>query len=245
LSGSWRIVCLHEVGSTNDVALRAGERGIDERLAVFAEVQTAGRGRMGRRWEVPRGCGLLCSTLWRPRVPPESAGGLAQVAGVAVVQALGAMGIAARLRWPNDVLLGDAKCGGILIESALEAGWTRYAVVGVGLNVLQTAPELPATPYRATSVWLATGRVLERAELAARLLDALADRYAEWLADPRHVFEAWRGVLATLGQRVELVGATGRFRGEALDVEPDGALLVRRDGGSVERVVSGEVSGRA
>jgi len=245
LSSAWRIVCLHEVGSTNDVASRAGEWGIGERLAIFAELQTAGRGRMGRRWEVPRGLGLICSTLWHPPVPPELVGGLAQVAGVAAAQALGAIGIAARLKWPNDVLLGEAKCGGILIESALEAGRTRYAVVGVGLNVLQAAAELPPAPYPATSIWLATGRRLDRAELAARLLDMLAERYADWLDDPRRVFEAWRGALATLGRRVELVGSNGSLFGEALDVEPDGALVVRLDGGWIERVVSGEVSVRA
>src|SRR4051812_33610465 len=98
----WRLICLARVGSTNDVGRAAGERGIDQRLAVFAEQQTAGRGRRGRAWMAPPGRALLGSTLWRPAVGPERVGTLAQVAGVAALDALAAVGVPARLKWPND-----------------------------------------------------------------------------------------------------------------------------------------------
>lgn len=238
-SDGWRLVCLDRSGSTNDVARRAGEQGLAERLAVFAELQTAGRGRSGRRWEAPTGLGLTGSTLWRPPVPAERLGTLAQVAGVAAVDALAAHGVQARLKWPNDVMLGEAKCGGILIESAFEGSAVAYAVVGLGLNVGQDAEDLPPTPYPATSVRLATGRVPDRDALAGELLKSLAETYERWLAEPRAVFEQWRGQLSTLGRDVTIDGQTGR----ATDVEPSGALLVNLADGRLTRYLSGEVSG--
>ena len=233
----WRIVCLDRVGSTNDVARRAGELGLAERLAVFAELQAAGRGRLGRRWEAPPGLGLTGSTLWRPPVRPEHVGTLAQVAGVAAIRALAACRVDARLKWPNDVLLGDAKAGGILIESAFEGDAVSYVVVGIGLNVRQRAEDLPPTPYPATSVLLSTGRTLDRSALAGELLRALGTTYDHWLADPLAVFTDWRAALSTLGRPVTLGGQSGVAR----DVEPSGALVFERADGTVDRYFNGEV----
>jgi BirA family biotin operon repressor/biotin-[acetyl-CoA-carboxylase] ligase len=237
-AAGWRLLCLDEVGSTNDVARRAGERGLAGRLAVFAELQTTGRGRLGRRWEVPAGRGLMCSTLWRPRVPGERVGTLAQVAGVAAVRALARFGVAAALKWPNDVLLAEAKCAGVLIDSAFEGAELGFAVVGIGLNVLQREEELPETAYPATSVWLVTGRRLDRSELAAALLVELGRCYEGWLSDSAAVFAEWRGALDTLGRDVTVGGRRGR----AVDVEPDGTLVLQLVDGAVERFLSGEVS---
>jgi BirA family biotin operon repressor/biotin-[acetyl-CoA-carboxylase] ligase len=241
----WRLICLHRVGSTNDVARAAGERGIAERLAIFAEEQTAGRGRAGREWTVPPSRGLLGSTLWRPAVAPARAATLGQVAGVAAVEALAALGIEARLKWPNDVLVGQSKVAGVLLESAVEAGRLRHVVIGIGVNVHQSADELPATPYPATSLRLATGRPGDRTALAAALLSALARGYDGWRARPADVFARWRAALATLGQEVTVVGPEGERVGLARDVEPNGSLLLERADGSLERLVSGDLSVRA
>lgn len=244
VSPGWRLICLGAVGSTNDVAGRAGQRGLPERLAVFAELQTRGRGQRGRAWQAPTGRGLLVSTLWRPPVAGADLGGMAQVCGVAAVEALGALGAPAGLKWPNDLMLGGAKAGGILIETAFVAGRVDHLVAGIGINVLQGADELPPTPYPATSVRLATGRAIDRTVLAARLLDRLAATYDEWLRAPESVFGRWRGVLETLGRRVLVEGPNGRVAGLARDVEPDGALLLEQADGRVARLVSGEVSVR-
>lgn len=237
-AGGWRLVCLDRVGSTNDVVRRAGELGLTARLAVFAELQTAGRGRAGRSWQSPAGLGLTGSTLWQPPVSGERAGTLAQVAGIAAVRALGAVGVGARLKWPNDVLIGEAKCGGILIEIAFEGDRVAVAVVGIGLNVLQRADDLPSTPYPATSIQLATGRTVDRNLLAAELLTALAEGYERWLVDPLKDFDAWRAALSTLGRRVTVQGRAGIAR----DVEPSGALVIERADGSVLRLLSGDVA---
>jgi BirA family transcriptional regulator, biotin operon repressor / biotin---[acetyl-CoA-carboxylase] ligase len=244
-AGGWRLVCLHRVGSTNDVARLAGERGIAERLAIFAEEQTAGRGRRGRAWTTPPGRGLLGSTLWRPAVAPARAATLGQVAAVATLDALAIGGLEARLKWPNDVLVDGAKVAGILLESAIESARLRHVVIGIGINVNQAADELPPAPYPATSLRLATGRPTDRAGLAAALLTALARAYDQWQLRPGDVFARWRGALATLDQVVTIVGPDGEQVGRARDVEPDGSLLLERADGSIERLVSGEVSVRA
>jgi BirA family biotin operon repressor/biotin-[acetyl-CoA-carboxylase] ligase len=181
-SAGWRIVWLDKEGSTNDVVRVAAERGIGDRLAVFADVQTRGRGQHGRSWIVPPGRGLLFSTLWRD---PAAAETLPMRCGVAIVETLARFGVRARLKWPNDVLIDGAKVAGVLIEGAYRAERPEYFVAGIGLNVLQSREELPETPYPATSLWLATGRSIDRAELAAALLDEL-------VAERDDLMERWR-----------------------------------------------------
>jgi BirA family biotin operon repressor/biotin-[acetyl-CoA-carboxylase] ligase len=186
-SSGWRIVWLDEVGSTNDVARAAAKRGIGERLAVFADLQTRGRGQHGRTWTTPPGRALLFSTLWRD---PSVAESLPMRCGVAVVEALARFGVEARLTGPNDVLIDGAKVAGVLIEGGYVGERPEYFVAGIGLNVLQSREELPETPYPATSLWLATGRSIERAELAAALLDELVEERAD-------LMERWRGLLVS------------------------------------------------
>lgn len=191
-STGWRIVWLDAVVSTNDVVRGAAERGAAERLAVFADLQTRGRGREGRRWIAPPGRGLLCSTLWRD---PALAETLPMRCGVAVAAAVGRFGVTARLKWPNDVLIDGAKVAGVLIESGYLGERPEYFVAGIGLNVLQSAEELPETPYPATSLWLATGRSIDRAELAAALLDELAVERVDLMERWRELLVSAEGVL--------------------------------------------------
>ena len=191
-STGWRIVWLDRVGSTNDVARSAAERGFGERLAVFAELQTRGRGQHGRKWITPPGRALLFSTLWRDAAAAES---LPMRCGVAVVEALARFGVEARLKWPNDVLIDGAKVAGVLIEGGYVGERPEYFVAGIGLNVLQTPQELPETQYPATSLLLATGRAIDRAELAAALLDELVAHRAD-------LEERWRALLVSGGASV-------------------------------------------
>jgi BirA family biotin operon repressor/biotin-[acetyl-CoA-carboxylase] ligase len=187
---------------------------------------------------VPRARGVLCSTLWRPSVAPARAATLTQVAAVAAIAALAALRVEARLKWPNDVLFEGAKVGGILLESAIEGGRLRHAVVGIGLNVNQMREELPVTPYPATSLALATGRQFDRNALAAELLLALDRTYRGWLHDATGVYQRWRAGIDTFGQPV----AVGEVVGVARDVDADGALVIERQDGSWARAVSGEVA---
>jgi BirA family biotin operon repressor/biotin-[acetyl-CoA-carboxylase] ligase len=174
-----------------DVARAAGERGIGGRLAIFADRQSRGRGRDGRQWLAPAGRGVLCSTLWRD---VGVATQLPRLCAVAAIGALARFGFEARLKWPNDILIDGAKVGGILVEGFFVGERFDFAVAGIGLNVLQRQEELPAAPYPTSSLWLASGRAVDRAHLASALLDGLAeppidvqDRWQAALIDPWRV----------------------------------------------------------
>lgn len=221
---------LAETGSTNAVVAEAARGGAPEGLVVVAEAQTAGRGRLGRAWVAPPRSGLTFSVLVRPGVPPATWSLLPLLAGTAVVEAVVAVaGLAARLKWPNDVLApGGQKLGGILTERVDDA-----VVVGVGLNVTTHRDELPVPT--ATSLLAEGAGSTDRLPLLAEILHALDRRYAAWLADggaPRDVLPAYREICGTIGRqvRVELPGGEVVV-GAAVGVDDDGRLVVRDPAG--------------
>jgi BirA family biotin operon repressor/biotin-[acetyl-CoA-carboxylase] ligase len=236
---------LEEVGSTNDVVMAAGQAGRPEGLAVIADRQTAGRGRRGRAWTSPPGIGLYTSVLLRPCQAPTWAALLTLVSGLAVVEAIReAAGLDARLKWPNDVLLSRRKVAGILTEMAWMGDRLSHVVVGIGINVNHGSRDLPGEYLPvATSLALAAGRHMARYDVAASLYNGL-DRWYRVFSegDTGRILAAGRERNATLGKAVDVVEGEARWRGLAVDLDGDGALLVREEGGEVRRVVAGEVS---
>lgn len=229
------IVRLGVVDSTQDVAFALAGAGAPDGSAVVADSQRAGRGRRGRPWRDEPGASLLCSILIRPRLAPARWPLLSLAAGVAVAQALErTAAVSTRLKWPNDVVLGQRKLAGILLESRPTTPGT--VVVGVGINVgqRQFPAEIAAT---ATSVRLVTGRSVEREALLRSLLEELAmcrrrledDGFAP-------IREAWMARSATLGTLVRVDGVRGR----AVDLDADGALVID-DGRQRHRAVAGEL----
>jgi BirA family biotin operon repressor/biotin-[acetyl-CoA-carboxylase] ligase len=222
--GPWRAVeVLARTASTNaDVAARA-RAGEAHGLVLIAEEQTAGRGRLDRRWEAPPRSSLLVSVLLRPAPPPSTWTMLPFVAGVAVAEAVRAVArLEATLKWPNDVLVGGRKLGGILVERVDTA-----AVVGLGLNVSLRESELPV-PI-ATSVALAGGAA-DREVLTKEVMRAFARRYSTWAeADgaPSAILPAYREICATIGWtvRVQLPGGD-EVDGLVTGVDDTGRLLV-------------------
>jgi BirA family transcriptional regulator, biotin operon repressor / biotin---[acetyl-CoA-carboxylase] ligase len=165
------------VGSTSSTQLLLGPDAPEGALVV-AEEQTAGRGRLGRRWFAPAGTSLLCSLQLRPDTPTERLPELTGVAARACADAIAALtGLEPALKFPNDVLVGARKVAGILAEAR-----DGRVVLGVGINVNVPADELPEDVDRpATSLLVETGRELDRAELLAELLERLERRYDAWL----------------------------------------------------------------
>ncbi|MES9543294.1 biotin--[acetyl-CoA-carboxylase] ligase [Spirillospora sp. NPDC049024] len=251
--GLWRDVrVVEETGSTNaDLADRARE-GAPEGTVLVTELQTAGRGRLGRTWTAPPRSGLTFSVLLRPRVPQSRFAWASLLTGVAVATALrrmtawsqagegflgegGDVAVDVRLKWPNDVLVGDRKLAGILAEM-VDGG----LVVGVGLNVGLREDELPVPT--ATSLAIEGAPLSDRAPLLRAILREFATWYREWTAldgDPESsgLRTAYRDLCATLGRevRVELPGGE-RLAGTARDVDETGRLVVAGPGG--ERAVS-------
>lgn len=244
-AGPWAAIVLLDVtDSTNRVAMEMAENGALHGTVVVADAQTAGRGRMGRRWESPAGKNLYVSLLLRPSVPTVDAPSLALVAGVALADAVEAVGVPAALKWPNDLYCGGRKAAGILAEMASDADGVRHVVVGVGLNVnmeeVDFPPDLRGT---ATSLRILAGRMFRRVDVLARLLDAFGARYAEFLRGGfASLRDGWDRRDFLRGRRVLLRRQGGEGWGAADGLDTSGALRFLPDGGpAIELVHSGEI----
>src|SRR5688572_15276936 len=232
--------------STNDVAARLAESGAEEGTIVVAERQTAGRGRHGRVWYSPPGAGLYASVIVRPASgeshDENPAALLTLASGVAIAEAVRAVtGLPAQIKWPNDVLIGGRKLAGILAEAAVQAGALQFIVVGLGVN-LQPAAYPPQLALRVTSIEAETSRPADRALMLAEILAAFGERYADLCAGRFDaILSAWRQLAVSMtNAHVEWDSPAGVVRGRAFDVDSHGALLVNV-GGTIERIVSGEV----
>lgn len=235
----WRVTAVDETGSTNADLLAAAAVGAPDRTVLAAAHQTAGRGRLDRTWTAPPGANLLVSLLFRD-VPPAVHELTQRVALAAARAATALTGADVRLKCPNDLLVGDAKLAGVLAQAGMRTdaggrGAIDHVVVGIGLNVGWAPPDA-ARLADATDAGAAG---------APHPLDLLARLLAEYDRLPPMVHGAYRAALATIGRRVrvELPGGTS-VDGLAVDVEPDGRLVVDVDGpsgGEVHRYDVGDV----
>ena len=245
----WTAIEVREqTGSTNADVAAAARTGTPEGLVVVAERQTAGRGRLDRRWESPPRAGLALSVLLRPPVPACRLGWLPLLAGVALVESVRRQAeVDAVLKWPNDLLIDGLKCAGILAEAVPEAapGQAPAVVVGVGLNVTLSEEELPRPD--ATSLLLAGAAHTDRDTLLRALLRSLADWYRRWTAtdgDPEAsgLRDGYRLHCATLGRPVSVaLPGGGTLAGTASDVDGDGRLVVADPDGYPTAVAAGDI----
>ena len=222
---------LEVCNSTNDEAARYARAGASHGTVVIAERQEAGRGREGRAWASPLG-GLYMSAVMRPPLPLADVPPMTLAIGIAVCDAARAFGAAAVLKWPNDVLVGDKKLAGILVETQSQGGKLDSVIVGVGVN-LEVVPS--AVADRATA--LAVDRELFISELFVQL-ERWVDRYVA--CGVESIVPAWQQRMAHgLSARAVIDGTP--LTGELAGIDPDGALLLRDDTGRMHRVRSGDV----
>jgi BirA family transcriptional regulator, biotin operon repressor / biotin---[acetyl-CoA-carboxylase] ligase len=232
-----------ELESTNDEAHRLAEAGALHGEVVVADFQTRGRGRRGRSWLAPRGKAVTFSVVLRPAITPVRAPEITIAAAVATTEAAREMGAgSARIKWPNDVECKGRKIAGLLTELRAEPDRVRHAVLGVGFNVSLQMHDFPEKlrPV-ATSLLLESGERQPRPVVCARLLEHVE----EWLSLHETegfgpVADRWRELSSTLGRRVRITGADP-IEGDAVDLAEDGALLVRAAGGTLVRVLAGDV----
>jgi len=226
-SGPWRIEAVAETASTNADLLRVAAQTprAPEGLVRVAEFQNAGRGRLDREWVCPPGAGLMFSMLLRPTPSPATWGWLPLLAGLSLVEAIGAD---ARLKWPNDLLLGPdgAKAAGILVQSV-----DGCVVAGMGINVTNTREELPH-PASTSLQLLQRGDVVNRERLLGRILEAFWARYTAWTqadgdAEAAGVAAEYRRHCATIGEPVAVSLPSGELTGTAVGIDASGQLLVR------------------
>lgn len=238
------LVCLEETDSTNARAHELGEAGAADGTVVIADQQSAGKGRLGRRWSSPAGVNLYASVLLRPELPPRFAPQLTFVSAVAVARAVGEIsGLAAEVKWPNDILLAGRKVAGLLNEMSAETERIHYVILGIGVNLNMTPEQFPDDlRYPATSVAIETGRPVSRLAFTRSLLRQLDDLYQLFLQQGiEPILQFWQALFPLQGRRVSVDQQGTLLRGLVEGLDGDGALLLRLDDGRLERILAGDV----
>ena len=238
-----RIHHCYQVDSTMNEAARLATAKAPHGTLVVAEEQTAGRGRFGRNWVSPRGTGLYCTLILRPKLAPAATPILTLLAGVAVAEVIAEIAeVATDIRWPNDVMIRGKKCAGILVEMTAQPERVEHAQIGVGVNVNQTA--IPAElAAEATSLRRETGRSVSRVEILASLLNRM-ELYYDRLQERGtvSVVERFSEISSyARGKRVRVTDGPRVLTGETVGLSPEGMLLVRSDEGKTESILSGLV----
>jgi BirA family transcriptional regulator, biotin operon repressor / biotin---[acetyl-CoA-carboxylase] ligase len=237
--------CLSQVDSTNAALWRLVERGAAEGTVLIADAQTAGRGRLGKTWFSPPGVNLHLSILLTPPIQLHEARLLTLIGSLAVADAIEAEGATAQVKWPNDVLVADKKVAGVLADVKTLERRVHHLILGIGINVNINRRSITQlfgdAAAGATSLYEVLGHEVDRARLAARLLENLEKHYFAFLASGKAgVLQEWRR-RSFLGCRVQIKEEDIRVEGIALDLDNQGCLVVLLDGGATVRVREGEV----
>ena len=233
-----------ETDSTNLWIKRLAKEGASEGTLALAEFQSAGRGRLGRSWEVPEGTSVMMSILLRPKFEPQYAPTLTLVMGMAVAKAVKNLGFDVSIKWPNDVVVSHKKICGILTEMGVRDGKIDYAVIGVGINVnIKEFPEEMAD--KATSLYLESGKEFDRSQIPGLVMEAFEEFYEKFLAtcDLSGLKEEYESILANYNQPVRVL-AKEPYEGVARGITDGGELLVEKTDGTIVAVSAGEVSVR-
>jgi BirA family biotin operon repressor/biotin-[acetyl-CoA-carboxylase] ligase len=233
-----------EIGSTNDRAQALLEQGAADGALVFAEAQTRGRGRLGRKWVTTPGAALAFSLALRPsRSEQERLAFFAPLAGLAVCRALVEdFGLTAKVKWPNDVLLENRKACGVLVEAAWLGSHLHGVVLGIGVNVAPSSvPPDDVVLFPATCVEQVLGRSVDRLELLSAILRQLFSLRKILGSGP--FLRLWQEQLAFLGQEVivDLLGPGEHVAGQVLGIDIHGNLRLRTQGGNEVEVAAGDV----
>lgn len=240
------IVFFEETDSTNNVIKRLAEDGAEHGTLAIAEIQTAGRGRRGKNWSSPKGSGIWMSFLLKPQLTPQKASMLTLVTAMAAREAVyRETGVETVIKWPNDIVVNGKKVCGILTEMSAELDWIHYVVVGIGINV--NTESFPAEIKDvASSLWLETGKKVNRSRVIAAFGEAFERYYEQFIRmqDLSLLKEEYNSHLANLNNKVQIIDTAGEYTGISNGINELGELLVTDDEGRVHAVRSGEVSVR-
>ena len=239
------IVCLNETASTNAYAFRLAENGAAEGTVVISDAQTEGKGRLGRVWSSPPGVNLYCSVVLRPSVKPYEAPQLTFLSVVAIARAIEQLTeLKPEIKWPNDVLIHGRKVAGLLNEMSAGTDGINFVILGLGVNLnMSTGQFPPDLRCPATSLLIESGHPVVRVRFVARILNELDMLYAGFLTYGfLHLREEWQQRCNAHGREVVVSnGGAEVVRGMFNGIDGDGALLVQRMDGTIERILSGDV----
>jgi BirA family biotin operon repressor/biotin-[acetyl-CoA-carboxylase] ligase len=236
-----------EIDSTNIRIKAMAKEGAPHGTVLIADHQTGGMGRMGRNFHSPAGVGIYMSILLRPDCAPTELLHLTCATAVAMCDAVEASaGFRPGIKWTNDLVSGKRKLGGILTELGLTPrGMVDYAIIGIGINCCQRGGDFPEEIRdMAGSLAMVTGKEIDRARVAAAMMEALHHMDETLLSEVDPMLAQYRADCITLHQDVVLLRGDEKRYGHAVDIDAEGALLVRFADGHLESVNSGEISVR-
>ena len=236
------ILCFDEVDSTNTVAKFLAEFGSDEGAVVISEVQTKGKGRHGKKWESPTG-GIWLSIILKPEISPSKASLITLATGVAVAKTLRNIGVDARIKWPNDILINDKKVSGILTEANAKFNTIDYVIVGIGIDSNLNIDVLPERLQKeSTTLKEELETKITETELISKFLnefEKVYDLFKEENFDD--ILYDWRKMSQTIGSYVEIKQTLGKsLKGYAVGINNRGALILEEDNGNLKKIISGE-----
>ena len=231
------------IDSTNALAYRLALADAKEGTCVVAETQEAGKGRLQRKWFSPYARNIYLSLVLRPSLHPSFVYPITFLSSLAVYETLIQIGLKPSLKWPNDVLVNGKKICGTLLELSTEADLVRFVIVGIGFNVNMRREEMPEDiQSKATSLFLETRIIYERARICGMLLNNL-ETYYDLLTKngSANLVRAWEEKAGIKGKYLEVIQQGNTFKGIAEGVSDDGALLLL-DNGKVQKIIAGDVS---
>ena len=230
-----RIHFFDTASSTMDIARDLARKGCPDFTVVIAENQTSGRGRMDRKWWSPEG-GLYFTLVMRPDIPPVMSPLVNFGTAFVLARTLRKFcGVEARVKWPNDILIHGSKVSGMLSEMESAGDQVSFVNIGIGINMNNDLP--PDLPF-ATSIKTISGKTCSRKAFLSEFLDRLEKRMHQ--QDLANVITEWKSCSATLGRQVRIVSRRGVTEGEAVDVDPNGALIVRTADGTLKKIFYGD-----
>lgn len=238
-------ICLEETESTTLVIKALAKQGAVQGTLVTAEYQSAGRGRLGRKWETPKGSSIAASLLLRPDFLPEKAPMLTLLMGYSAAKALNRMGASCQIKWPNDLVIGTRKICGILTEMGLNGNQVDYVTIGFGVNVSQEEfPEEIA--LIADSLTHACKREFDRKQVLAEILKEFERNYERFTQSPslEPFCDGYNNLLVNRNKTVKVLDPEEPYTGTAIGINAQGELIVEMEDKSRRTVFSGEVSVR-
>ncbi len=228
------LLILEQASSTNAVALSSvGQR--QSGSVILAEIQKEGRGRLSRSWASPPG-GIWMSLILKPDIPLSRVYRINMAASVSICRAISRLGLEAGIKWPNDILIQEKKVCGILTELGAQMDRLDYVVVGVGLNANNDTAAFPSQ-WRSTSLAAELGRSIDRCALIAAILNEMEKAIDSM--ESQEIYEEWRSLSLSLGERVRISSAEGDLLGQVVDLDGDGALILQQ-GREKRRILAGD-----
>lgn len=238
-----KIVHLKETPSTQNIAHQLAQENTGHGTVVIADEQTAGKGRMNRRWESTKNKGIWMSIVLKPTIPPYLAPQLTLLTATVLADVLNKhTHIKPHIKWPNDLLINDKKVAGILTEMQAEQDQIQYVIIGMGININQDDMDLPDSSYGATSIKQETDQIWNIKDIVQLILEELEDRYLTYITQGfSNVKSKWESYGYKIGEKIYVKTRKEQWQGIFLGIAEDGALLVKPEAGDTKKLYSAEI----